>query len=193
MAFWWWIAQHAATTALAILVVLVICRLAPHRPALAHALWVALLLKFVVPPLVNWPWMAPGAKLLNGAAAEKVPLLPARAGDVAALHRAASEQPGALSSEVSASPAWNKSETVVVLEPDGAEATTSGESLQWNRPSQRELRTSSRQMSWRLPIARQRRFPVRGDGTSRPNAQRWSSACFGPAEVCWHCCFKRIG
>ena len=59
MAFWWWIAQHAATTALGIVIVLAICRLAPHRPGLWHVLWVALLIKFLVPPIVAWPWHAP--------------------------------------------------------------------------------------------------------------------------------------
>lgn len=56
MNFWWWIAQHVATTAVLVGVVLAVCRALPARPALRHALWVVVLVKFLMPPGVAWPW-----------------------------------------------------------------------------------------------------------------------------------------
>ena len=56
MTFWWWLTQHAATTALLIAVVTIVCRLMPKRPALHHALWVVVLIKFMMPSALAWPW-----------------------------------------------------------------------------------------------------------------------------------------
>ncbi|HYN06647.1 MAG TPA: M56 family metallopeptidase [Vicinamibacterales bacterium] len=55
----WWLFQNVViTTALAALVV-VVCRTTRIGPVARHALWVLVLLKFVTPPLVVWPWPAP--------------------------------------------------------------------------------------------------------------------------------------
>ncbi len=52
----WWLAQNTLTIALAIAVVALLCRLTPRRPALHHLLWLVVLLKFLTPPVVVWPW-----------------------------------------------------------------------------------------------------------------------------------------
>jgi beta-lactamase regulating signal transducer with metallopeptidase domain len=55
----WWLFQNVViTTALAVLV-MVICRASRIGPVARHALWVLVLVKFVTPPLVVWPWPAP--------------------------------------------------------------------------------------------------------------------------------------
>ena len=55
----WWLFQNVViTTALAALVVMV-CRTTRIGPVARHALWVLVLVKFVTPPLVVWPWPAP--------------------------------------------------------------------------------------------------------------------------------------
>ncbi|HEY1601303.1 MAG TPA: M56 family metallopeptidase [Pirellulales bacterium] len=59
MTIWWWVAQHVATTALLVAAVALVCRLIPTRPALEHALWLVVLLKFLLPPVVVWPVAAP--------------------------------------------------------------------------------------------------------------------------------------
>ena len=56
MAIGGWLIQHFVTTALLIVVVVLACRLVPRRPALQHALWVVVLLKFLMPPWIAWPW-----------------------------------------------------------------------------------------------------------------------------------------
>src|SRR6185436_39623 len=32
------------------------CRVGRHRPAVQHLLWLVMLLKFLTPPLITWPW-----------------------------------------------------------------------------------------------------------------------------------------
>jgi beta-lactamase regulating signal transducer with metallopeptidase domain len=55
----WWLFQNVAiTSALAVLVVIV-SRVTRIGPVARHALWVLVLVKFVTPPLVVWPWAAP--------------------------------------------------------------------------------------------------------------------------------------
>jgi beta-lactamase regulating signal transducer with metallopeptidase domain/thioredoxin-like negative regulator of GroEL len=56
--FAWWVVQNAAATALLIPLVWLACRLRRSRPAEQHLLWLLLLLKFVTPPVVVWPWPA---------------------------------------------------------------------------------------------------------------------------------------
>ncbi len=56
MSTWWWLAQHLVTTSVLVAAVAVICRRLTARPALAHALWLVVLIKFLTPPLVAWPW-----------------------------------------------------------------------------------------------------------------------------------------
>lgn len=58
MTFEWWVAQHLVTTAILMAIVVVTCKLVPHRPALHHALWLVVLLKFLVPPGIVWPYSA---------------------------------------------------------------------------------------------------------------------------------------
>jgi beta-lactamase regulating signal transducer with metallopeptidase domain len=55
----WWLFQNVAiTSALAVLVVIV-SRVTRIGPVARHALWVLVLVKFVTPPLIVWPWAAP--------------------------------------------------------------------------------------------------------------------------------------
>ena len=69
----WWIFQNLViTTALAAAVALA-CRFGRIGPVARHALWVLVLLKFVTPPVVVWPWAAPdpfGIAALDGPVAE---------------------------------------------------------------------------------------------------------------------------
>ena len=55
----WWIFQSLVTTAALAALVAVVCRFARIGPVARHALWVLVLVKFVMPPLVVWPWVAP--------------------------------------------------------------------------------------------------------------------------------------
>ena len=55
----WWIFQSLVTTAALAALVAVVCRFARIGPVARHALWVLVLVKFVMPPLVVWPWAAP--------------------------------------------------------------------------------------------------------------------------------------
>lgn len=55
----WWIFQSLVTTAVLAALVAGICRFARIGPVACHALWVLVLVKFVMPPLVVWPWAAP--------------------------------------------------------------------------------------------------------------------------------------
>ncbi len=52
----WWLAQDTITIALLIPIVAVACRVCRNRPAVQHVLWAVVLLKFITPPLVCWPW-----------------------------------------------------------------------------------------------------------------------------------------
>ena len=55
----WWFFQNAVVTAILALGVLVMCRFVRIGPVARHALWVLVLVKFVTPPIVAWPWPAP--------------------------------------------------------------------------------------------------------------------------------------
>src|SRR5687767_4605015 len=55
----WWIFQSLVTTAALAALVAVVCRFGRIGPVARHALWVLVLVKFVMPPLVVWPWAAP--------------------------------------------------------------------------------------------------------------------------------------
>src|SRR5262245_41438844 len=52
----WWLVQNTVAVALMIPFVLVACRVFRNRPAVQHVLWLVVLLKFVTPPVVSWPW-----------------------------------------------------------------------------------------------------------------------------------------
>jgi beta-lactamase regulating signal transducer with metallopeptidase domain len=53
----WWTIQNSLVIAVLALAVMVICRLGRLRPAIEHALWLVLFLKFLLPPVVAWPWV----------------------------------------------------------------------------------------------------------------------------------------
>jgi len=55
----WWIFQNVVITTALAAVVFVICRTGRIGPVARHALWVLVLVKFITPPLVVWPWAAP--------------------------------------------------------------------------------------------------------------------------------------
>ena len=55
----WWIFQSLVTTAALAAMVALVCRYGRIGPVARHALWVIVLVKFVTPPLVVWPWAAP--------------------------------------------------------------------------------------------------------------------------------------
>jgi len=55
----WWIFQSLVTTAALAATVALVCRFGRIGPVARHALWVLVLVKFVTPPLVVWPWAAP--------------------------------------------------------------------------------------------------------------------------------------
>ena len=52
----WLLGQNAIIVALMLPFVLLTCRLFRNRPAVQHVLWVVVLLKFITPPIVSWPW-----------------------------------------------------------------------------------------------------------------------------------------
>jgi Flp pilus assembly secretin CpaC/beta-lactamase regulating signal transducer with metallopeptidase domain len=54
----WWIGQNTVVAALMIPAVLLLCRLFCSRPAVQHLLWLVLLVKLVLPPFVESPWLA---------------------------------------------------------------------------------------------------------------------------------------
>ncbi len=57
MSTWlWWLGQNTITVALMLPFVLLACRLFRNRPAVQHVLWVVVLLKFLTPLIVSWPW-----------------------------------------------------------------------------------------------------------------------------------------
>jgi beta-lactamase regulating signal transducer with metallopeptidase domain len=57
----WWLVQNTITVAGLALVVALICRAARLSPAARHVLWLVILLKFLTPPLVHWPWEPHGS------------------------------------------------------------------------------------------------------------------------------------
>jgi beta-lactamase regulating signal transducer with metallopeptidase domain len=72
----WWIFQNLVSTAALALVVAAVCRFTRIGPVARHALWVLVLIKFVTPPLLVWPWAAPDPFGLAAAVA------PSRSGPV---------------------------------------------------------------------------------------------------------------
>jgi beta-lactamase regulating signal transducer with metallopeptidase domain len=52
----WWMLQTVLITALMAAIVWILCRLLPLRSLTRHALWLLVLIKFVAPPIVAWPW-----------------------------------------------------------------------------------------------------------------------------------------
>ena len=55
----WWVFQNlVATTALAF-VAIGLCRVFRPGPVAKHALWLIVLIKFLTPPVIEWPWALP--------------------------------------------------------------------------------------------------------------------------------------
>lgn len=52
----WWFGQNTLAALLMIPCVMLACRLFRDRPAVQHLLWLVILLKFITPPVVVWPW-----------------------------------------------------------------------------------------------------------------------------------------
>ena len=67
----WWVAQHLVVTALLVAVVALACRLISNRPALEHAMWLVVLAKFMLPPLVAWPLSLPSWLAVESPAIER--------------------------------------------------------------------------------------------------------------------------
>jgi beta-lactamase regulating signal transducer with metallopeptidase domain len=55
----WWLFQNIVVTAALVAAVAVVCRFCRIGPVARHALWVLVLVKFVTPPILVWPWAAP--------------------------------------------------------------------------------------------------------------------------------------
>jgi beta-lactamase regulating signal transducer with metallopeptidase domain len=55
----WWIFQNIIVTAVLAALVWIGCRVGRIGPVGRHALWAIVLVKFVTPPVVVWPWVAP--------------------------------------------------------------------------------------------------------------------------------------
>jgi beta-lactamase regulating signal transducer with metallopeptidase domain len=91
----WWLFQNVVVTAGLALVVALACRAGGRRlgPVARHALWLVVLIKFVTPPLVVWPWAAPdplGVSALDGRQVARV----AEAADTALVLESPSESVG---------------------------------------------------------------------------------------------------
>jgi beta-lactamase regulating signal transducer with metallopeptidase domain len=52
----WWLLQNTITIGVLVAIVALLSRRLRTRPALEHALWLIVLVKFVTPPIVIWPW-----------------------------------------------------------------------------------------------------------------------------------------
>ncbi|MCA9177797.1 MAG: hypothetical protein KDB14_25195 [Planctomycetales bacterium] len=52
----WWFGQNSLAAVLMIPCVLLACCLFRDRPAVQHLLWLVILVKFITPPIVVWPW-----------------------------------------------------------------------------------------------------------------------------------------
>jgi bla regulator protein blaR1 len=55
----WWLFQNLVITAVLTAAVALICRVARMGPVARHALWLVVLVKFMTPPLIVWPWAVP--------------------------------------------------------------------------------------------------------------------------------------
>lgn len=88
---------HLLSVAVLALLVEFACRLGKFRPAVCHALWLVVLLKFVVPPVVSWPI---DAELLGRLSWERIAAMPSPGPlpgeSVAVVERAAGEVSGTL-------------------------------------------------------------------------------------------------
>lgn len=52
----WWMVQNLVSVCVLVVLVSVACLALRNRPAWRHALWLVVLIKFITPPVVSWPW-----------------------------------------------------------------------------------------------------------------------------------------
>src|SRR5262245_10552778 len=52
----WWLVQNTLTIGLLAVVVSLVCRVGRFRPAVEHTLWLVVLIKFLTPSFICWPW-----------------------------------------------------------------------------------------------------------------------------------------
>ena len=52
----WLLTQHVLTVAILVVVVVAICRWGRLNAAAKHLLWLLVVIKFMTPPVVTWPW-----------------------------------------------------------------------------------------------------------------------------------------
>lgn len=51
-----WIASHVMAVAALTALVALVCWIGRFRPAVCHALWLLVLIKLLIPPVISWPW-----------------------------------------------------------------------------------------------------------------------------------------
>jgi beta-lactamase regulating signal transducer with metallopeptidase domain len=66
----WLLVQHVAVCAVLAILVAVACRIGRLRPAVAHLLWLVVLVRLLVPPVLTWPWSPPDFASEIGPAAQ---------------------------------------------------------------------------------------------------------------------------
>lgn len=54
-----WLIQHTIVAGLLVIIVSMICRFKLRSPTFRHVLWLAVLIKLMMPPLISWPWAVP--------------------------------------------------------------------------------------------------------------------------------------
>jgi beta-lactamase regulating signal transducer with metallopeptidase domain len=74
----WWVAQSLIVAPLLAAGVWVLCRFTRIGPAARHALWLVVLAKLLIPPLVAWPWGVPDPLAKMHPFPETARLAPAR-------------------------------------------------------------------------------------------------------------------
>ena len=67
----WWLCQNTVAVALIVPLVLLLGRAFRARPAVQHALWLVLLVKFLMPPIVESPWSVESLAKLFSSSAKK--------------------------------------------------------------------------------------------------------------------------
>ncbi|MBX7259376.1 MAG: M56 family metallopeptidase [Candidatus Hydrogenedentes bacterium] len=64
---YWWILQHLVIVTVLATIVYASSRAFRLSPAVRHALWVVVLIKLMMPPVIVWPWAMPQFAALNAA------------------------------------------------------------------------------------------------------------------------------
>jgi beta-lactamase regulating signal transducer with metallopeptidase domain len=55
----WWLVENGVMAGILACGVGLVCRVGRFRPSLQHALWLLVLARLVMPPLISWPWALP--------------------------------------------------------------------------------------------------------------------------------------